>query len=230
MIPIKTLQPVRSKAYVTYGLIAVNSLVFLWLLTQSQQQLGQTFYALSAVPCEISRNFFSVETLLDMFRSMFLHGSWMHLVGNMTYLWIFGRNAEDYFGHRRFLALYIGAGFLATLTEIMVNAGLCVPMVGASGAIAGVLGSYLLLYPGSRVRIMIIFFRFFPRFYNIPALVVLGFWFIIQLFNGITSLGASTLGGGVAFFAHIGGFVAGLVITFIYLMFNPPPDRTVYVD
>ncbi|GIL11762.1 MAG: rhomboid family intramembrane serine protease [Chloroflexota bacterium] len=230
MIPIKTLQPVRSKAYVTYGLIAINSLVFLWLLTQSQQQLGQTFYALSAVPCEISRNFLSVETLLDLFRSMFLHGSWPHLVGNMTYLWIFGRNAEDYFGHRRFLALYVGAGLLAALVEIMVNAGLCVPMVGASGAIAGVLGSYLLLYPGSRVRIMIIFFRFFPRFYNIPALVVLGLWFVIQLFNGIASLGAATLGGGVAFFAHIGGFVAGLIITFIYLMFNPPPDRTIYLS
>lgn len=230
MIPIKTLQPVRIKAYITYGLILLNGLIFLWQLTVSQAQLGQTYYALAAVPCEISRNFFSVETALDIFRSMFLHGSWTHLVGNMTFLWIFGRNVEEYFGHRKFLLLYVGLGFLAALTEIAVNAGLCVPMVGASGAIAGVLGAYLILYPGSRVKIMVIFFRFFPRFYNIPALVVLGFWFAIQLLNGITSLGVNTLGGGVAFFAHIGGFIAGLIAAFIYLMFNAPPDRTVYLD
>ncbi len=230
MIPIKTLHPVRTKGYVTYGLIVLNAAVFLWQLTLSQTQLGQTYYALAAVPCEISRNFLSVETLLDIFRSMFLHGSWTHLVGNMTFLWIFGRNVEDYFGHRKFFLLYLTAGFLAALTEVVVNTGLCVPMVGASGAIAGVLGAYLLLYPGSRVKIMIIFFRFFPRFYNIPALVVLGFWFVVQLFNGITTLGAATLGGGVAFFAHIGGFVTGLIATFFYLMFNKPPDRTVYTE
>ncbi|MBI5666738.1 MAG: rhomboid family intramembrane serine protease [Chloroflexi bacterium] len=230
MIPVKTLQPVRSKAYVTYGLIALNGLIFLWQLTLSQPQLKDTYYALAAVPCEISRNLLSVETLLDIFRSMFLHGSWAHLVANMTFLWIFGRNVEDYFGHRRFFLLYVATGFLAALTEVVINTGLCVPLVGASGAIAGVLGAYLILYPGSRVKIMVIFFRFFPRFYNIPALVVLGLWFVIQLFNGIASLGVTTLGGGVAFFAHIGGFIAGLVATFFYLMFNPPPDRTVYTD
>lgn len=177
------------------------------------------------VPCELSRSLFTPETLLDLVRSLFLHGSWLHLVGNMTYLWIFGRNVEEYYGHRRFFILYLVTGMLASLAETAVNAALCVPMIGASGAIAGVLGSYLLLYPGSQVRVMIIFFRFFPRFYNVPALVVLGFWFVIQLFNGLTSLGADTLGGGVAFFAHIGGFLAGAVITFVYLMFNPPPDR-----
>ncbi len=230
MIPIKTLQPVRIKAYVTYGLILVNGLVFLWQLTLSPRQLYETYYALAVVPCELSRSLFAPETLLDLVRSLFLHGSWVHLVGNMTYLWIFGRNVEEYYGHRRFFVLYLVAGALAALTETAVNAALCAPMIGASGAIAGVLGSYLLLYPGSRVRVMIIFFRFFPRFYNVQALVVLGFWFIIQLFNGLASLGADTLGGGVAFFAHIGGFLAGALITFVYLMFNPPPDRDVYVN
>lgn len=222
------MQPVRIKAYATYGLIALNGLVFLWQLTLTRGQLAQAWYEWSLVPCEISRNFVP-DMVLDFVRSMFYHGSWTHLVGNMTFLWIFGRNVEEYYGSRRFLALYVVTGFLAALAQIIVNTNLCVPMIGASGAIAGVLGSYLLLYPGTRVRVMIIFFRFFPRFYHIPALVVLGFWFVLQLFNGITTLGVDNLSG-VAFFAHIGGFIAGLVITFVYLMFNRPPDRTVYSE
>jgi membrane associated rhomboid family serine protease len=230
MIPVKTLHPVRIKAYGTYGLIALCGLVFLWEVFQPRAELARAFFALAVVPCELTRSFLSPETLLDLVRGMFLHGSWTHLVGNMSFLWVFGRNVEEYFGTRRFLLLYLGFGFLASLVEALIHPNLCVPMIGASGAIAGVLGSYLILYPGSRVKIMVIFFRFFPRFYNIPALVVLGFWFVLQLFNGIASLGVETLGGGVAWFAHIGGFIAGLAATFVWLMFNPPPDRTIYLD
>jgi membrane associated rhomboid family serine protease len=229
VIPINTLQPPRTKGYITYGLILLNTLVFIWQITLSQSQLSSTYFSLALVPCQIGGMPVG-ETLLDAFRSMFLHGSWTHLIGNMTFLWIFGRNIEDYLGHRTFLLFYLLAGFAAAFAETLVNSNLCVPMIGASGAIAGVLGAYLILYPGTRVRVMIIFFRFFPRFYNIPALVVLGFWFVLQLFNGITSLGVDTAGGGIAFFAHIGGFVAGLIGAFIYTMFNPPPHRSIYKE
>jgi rhomboid family protein len=230
MLPVNTLQPVRNKAYVTYGLLLVNALVFLWETAQPASQLNATFLKYAAVMCQVAQNPIAGESFLGIFRSMFFHGSWTHLVGNMTFLWIFGRNVEDYFGHRKFLLLYIIWGFIAAFAETLVNSGLCIPMIGASGAIAGVLGSYLILYPGTRVRVLIIFFRFFPRFYDIPSLVVLGFWFVIQLFNGIASLDPNTISGGVAFFAHIGGFVGGLVVAFIYLMFAKPPERVTYID
>lgn len=230
MLPVNTLHPVRKPSYVTYGLLVLNALVFFWELTQTRTQLNAAFLDYAAVMCQVARSPISPETTLDILRSMFFHGSWLHLVGNMTFLWIFGRNVEAYFGHARFLVLYLVWGFMAAFAETAINSGLCVPMIGASGAIAGVLGSYLILYPGTRVRVLIVFFRFFPRFYNIPALLVLGYWFIIQLFNGVLSLGADTLGGGVAFFAHIGGFVGGLLLAFIYTMFNPPPERVTYVD
>jgi membrane associated rhomboid family serine protease len=232
MIPVVALHPIRRKAYITYGLILVNALVFLWELTLSDAQLFQAYYNLSVVPCQIGAVPLFPETALDLLRSMFLHGSWVHLVGNMTFLWIFGRNVEDYLGHRKFLLLYLFWGVVAALSQVVISTGSCTPMIGASGAIAGVLGSFLLFYPGTRVRVMVIFFRFFPRFYDIPSLFVLGFWFVLQLFNGIASLGVDAVGasGGVAFFAHIGGFVAGLVTAFIYTMFNPPPRRVTYVD
>jgi membrane associated rhomboid family serine protease len=229
MIPINTLQPTRNKGYVTYGLILLNALVFIWEITLSQRQLSEAFRSLALVPCQIGGAPIT-ETFLDTFRSMFLHGSWAHLIGNMTFLWIFGRNIEDYLGHGKFLLMYVITGFIAAFTETVINTGLCVPMIGASGAISGVLGMFLLLYPGTRVRVMIIFFRFFPRFYDIPSLVVLGFWFVLQLFNGITTLGVDTAGGGIAFFAHIGGFIGGIALAFIYTMFNPPPKRPVYLD
>lgn len=230
MIPVNTLQPIRTKAYVTYGLVLVNILVFLWEVFQPPSELNAAIFKYAAVMCQVAQNPIAGETFLGIFRSMFFHGSWEHLIGNMTFLWIFGRNVEDYFGHRKFLLLYLVWGFIAAFAETLVNSNVCVPMIGASGAIAGVLGSYLLLYPGSRVRVMVIFFRFFPRFFDLPSLLVLGLWFVLQLFYGIGSLNVNSLGGGVAFFAHIGGFVGGLVIAFVYLMFNKPPERVIYVD
>jgi membrane associated rhomboid family serine protease len=227
MIPISTINnPTRRTPYFTYGLILVNVVVFLWELTQPWTELGSTFYALSVVPCDVARNFFSFETVLDILRGMFLHAGWMHLLGNMLYLWIFGTNVEDYYGWRWFLGLYVISGFAAALVQTLLWSHLCVPMVGASGAISGVLGSFLILYPGVRVRVGTIFYRSFV----VPAFLVLGIWFILQVFNGIASLGVSTIShGGVAFWAHIGGFLVGALIAFVFTLFVPPP-RVVGLD
>ncbi|MCB9451203.1 MAG: rhomboid family intramembrane serine protease [Anaerolineaceae bacterium] len=230
MLPVKALLRVQRPAYITYGLILVNILVFLWELTIPSNQLGLAFRQLAVVPCELGSNLLSPETGLDLLRSMFLHASWSHLIGNMAYLWIFGRHVEDYLGGRKFLGLYVLFGVIAAFSESLVNSTLCVPLVGASGAISGVLGSYLVLYPGSRVRVVIIFFRVLPRSFNAPALLVLGFWFLLNLLNGIATLSPDAISGGVAFFAHIGGFVAGIIVLFVYTMFSKPPETEIYTD
>jgi membrane associated rhomboid family serine protease len=225
MLPISTINnPTRRTPYLTYALMLANILVFLWETTKPLGELNTLFYTLSVVPCEITRNPLTLENAADIFRSMFLHASWLHLGGNMLYLWIFGSNVEDWFGRRAFLGLYFGSGIVAALTQTVLHANVCVPLVGASGAIAGVLGAFLVLYPGVRVRVGVIFLRFFMKTFRLPALVVLGYWFLFQVFNGITSLGADTLaGGGVAFFAHIGGFLTGALIAFVATMFRPAP-------
>ena len=143
---------------------------------------------------------------------MFLHGGWLHLGGNMLYLWIFGDNVEDKLGHIRYLAFYIVCGLAASILHVFVDSTSIVPTVGASGAIAGVLGAYLLLFPRARVVTLIPIFVFI-QVAELPALLVLGFWFVMQFFNGLMSLGYQTAGmGGVAWWAHIGGFVAGLAL------------------
>lgn len=229
MIPIRSLQPIQKRSYVTYGLILVNLLVFAWEITVPPAQLNQFFYHLAVVPCQLGNNFFSFDTLLDMLRTLFYHAGWAHVSGNMVFLWIFGRNVEDYFGHARYLLLYLAWGFIAALAQAVVSPWLCAPLVGASGAIAGVLGSYLVLYPGSRVRILD-FFLLFPRISNIPAYVMLGFWFLLQLLDGIAALNIDAAVGGIAFWAHIGGFIAGFVVTFIFTMFRRPPEVQVYTN
>ncbi|OLD59222.1 MAG: hypothetical protein AUI33_16740, partial [Ignavibacteria bacterium 13_1_40CM_2_61_4] len=144
--------------------------------------------------------------------SMFLHGGWLHLGGNMLYLWIFGDNVEDELGHVRYLLFYLACGWIATLTHAYLNSASNVPSIGASGAIAGVLGAYLLMFPHGRV-LALVPFGFFTRITELPALVVLGLWFVLQLFSGVATLGARTAhSAGVAFWAHIGGFVAGVVL------------------
>ncbi|MFH0989766.1 MAG: rhomboid family intramembrane serine protease [bacterium] len=144
--------------------------------------------------------------------SLFLHGGWLHLGGNMLYLWIFGDNVEDKLGHGRFIVFYLLTGFSASVLHIVIDPGSAIPTIGASGAISGVLGAYLLLFPGVRVLTVIPIFIFL-QFVELPALVILGFWFVMQFFNGILSLGFETSGmGGVAWWAHIGGFAAGLIL------------------
>ena len=148
---------------------------------------------------------------LSVLTSMFLHGGWMHVIGNMLYLWIFGDNVEDRLGHARFLLFYLASGCAAALLQVVFNPSSQVPMLGASGAIAGVMGAYFVLYPESRVLTAVFVFVFFDLV-EIPAIFFLGIWFVMQLLSGVGSLGISSTGGGTAFWAHVGGFVVGAVV------------------
>jgi rhomboid family protein len=231
MIPMRTLNnPTRRMPYLTYGLIVINLLVFIWETRMPQAELYRTFYALSAVPCEITSNFLSLQTGLGLFRSMFLHVSWLHLIGNMMYLWIFGSNVEDFFGHKWFIASYVVGGIAAALTQTLFYSNQCVPMVGASGAVFAVLGMYIILYPATKVRVAVLYLWPFVRTFAIPALVVIGLWFAEQVLTGIGSLVlGDTLSGGVATFAHIGGFIFGLLFAFVFTLFAPRPQQPVAV-
>lgn len=223
MLPLKDLNPTRRVPFITYALIAVNVIVFLWEQTQSTAALQSTFLQLSVVPAQVLRAPFALDTVLDFLRSMFFHGGWLHLLGNMLYLWLFGDNIEDRLGAVGYLGFYFLSGIAASTAQILIDPDSTIPMIGASGAIAGVLGGYLIMYP--RVRVQgIILLGIFSRTANWPAWSVLGLWFVMQLFNGLVSLGVMTATtGGVAFFAHIGGFVAGIALIAIFLLLFPQP-------
>jgi membrane associated rhomboid family serine protease len=204
MFPISDVIPSRTTPVVTVGLIVVNALVFLYqqAMPEPALQLFVARYAL--VPA-----WFSVPAL---FTSQFLHAGWMHVIANMLYLWIFGDNVEDRLGHVPFLVFYLGAGAVAALLQTLFNPFSAVPMVGASGAIAGVMGAYFVLYPHSRV-LTFVFLLIFVDLIEIPAIFFLGIWFLMQLLSGVGSLGVSNAAaGGTAFWAHVGGFVAGLLV------------------
>lgn len=207
MFPIRDHNPSGRTPYVTYALIALNIAVFLsyWPFLQTDAQFGQFYYTWALVP-EIFLSGQQPHTLLT---SMFLHGGWMHLAGNMLFLWIFGDNMEDEMGHGRFLGFYLAAGIAAAACQIGSDPQSLVPMVGASGAIAGVMGGYLLMFPKAKVDVLFIFVIFF-RIFPVRAWLVLGVWIAVQIFSGATT---PTDGGGVAYWAHIGGFAAGLVLT-----------------
>jgi membrane associated rhomboid family serine protease len=213
--PLKDDNPTSTFPVVTVGLILANCLVFYHQLTLSLPA-GQRFvFEWGAIPYQIIHGEILsgrglVPPFVTLFSSMFLHGGFMHLIGNMLYLWIFGNNIEDTLGHFRFLTFYLLAGLSAALIQVLSDPQSTTPMIGASGAVAGVLGAYLLLFPQARI-LTLMFIFFFIRMIRVPALIVLGFWFLMQLL-GVTS-GAET---GVAFFAHIGGFVAGLVMIKVF--------------
>lgn len=231
MLPIGTLRPAHNRPYVTYGLIALNAIVFLYTVFISDAQLQNVFLTFGTVPARVTQHPFSPDTWLSLFASMFLHGGLLHFLGNMTFLWAFGPNVEDHFGKPLFIGSYFLGGLAASFAQIAINSTSPVPMIGASGAIAGVMGCYLLLYPGVKVRVYVPLFRIFGFTTNVAALFVLGFWFVLQLFNGALSLGVpAAVGGGVAFFAHIGGFVAGLLLTFVHMARIPPPRVSVLGD
>ena len=193
----------RTFPYVTYGLIAANVLIFLVELAG-----GDAFVeAWSFVPVRFLTN--PAGDAITIFSSMFMHAGWVHLGGNMLYLWIFGDNVEDRFGHLQYLAFYLVCGIAATFAQLAFSLGSDIPNLGASGAIAGVLGAYLLLFPGRRVTVMMGY-----GVTQLPAVIVIGLWFVLQLFSGIGSIGAAADTGGVAFMAHVGGFVAGYVLAF----------------
>ncbi len=224
MIPLFDNIPVRRFAVVTYGLIAANFAVFLWELGSRSSRIDHyAFY-----PCAVSGPCHAQATghlawPEGVFTSMFLHVSWLHILGNMLFLWIFGNNVEDVMGRLRFLVFYLGAGYVAALTQAWVTlhfAGVdaaSVPNVGASGAIAGVLGAYLVLLPHARVLTLL--FGFLPV--PISAMLFLGFWFLFQLWEGGFSLTHPEAGGGVAFMAHVGGFVFG-ALSVRLLQVRPP--------
>lgn len=224
MMPLQDLNPTRRFPILTYVLIGLNVLVFVWEMSLTDAQLTQAFRDFAAVPANISRAPLSTESILDVIRSMFLHGGFEHIFGNMLYLYLFGDNIEDRLGKILFLILYFAAGFAAVAAQVVINTESTVPMVGASGAIAGVLGSYLVLFPTVKVRGIVPLGRV-ATMAEWPAFIVLGLWFVLQLFSGIASLGAEFQGGGVAFFAHIGGFVLGLVLTLIFITFVPQPPK-----
>ncbi len=221
MIPLHDLNPTRRFPILTYTLIALNVLVFLWQLSFSQAQLQVIFETLSVVPRNVAQAPFALETLLDMVRSMFFHGGWLHLLSNMLYLYLFGDNLEDRLGAILYLVLYFASGFAAGYAQVVIDPTSPIPLVGASGAIAGVLGGYLVLFPTVQVRGIIPLGYYFHQV-RWPAIAVLGLWFVMQLFSGLFSLG-NTAEGGVAFFAHIGGFVAGAVLVWLLNRIIPQP-------
>ena len=213
MLPLKDDNPKYSRPIVNYILIGLNILVFLYEISLGTQ-LKAFFYRYGIVPFEYThiRDIGIPSAIpINIFTSMFLHGGFLHLAGNMLYLWIFGDNVEDRMGHLRYLVFYLLSGIAAALAQIIINPSSTVPMIGASGAISGVLGAYVYLFPRARVYTLIPNPFLFGLFYSIvalPAFLLLGFWFIYQLFLGVMSLPFSS-GGGVAFFAHIGGFIFG---------------------
>lgn len=208
MIPLRDEIPTRRTPVVTYLLIAVNVLVFVWMLLAGEaQEALVNLYAM--VPAHFSDGV-SLADIGTIFTSMFMHAGFVHLAGNMLYLWIFGDNVEDSLGPGKYLAFYLVGGVVASVTHILINPGSQLPTVGASGAIAAVLGAYLVLYPGSQI-VTAIPLRFSIRLSVLPASVVLGLWFVLQFFDGVLALGGADVGG-VAVWAHIGGFVAGVVI------------------
>ncbi len=200
MFPVSDVIPSRTTPYVTITLIALNALAFLYELQFSEEGLQAFVMSFGVVPA-----YFSWMTVLT---SMFLHGGWLHFLGNMLYLWIFGDNVEDRLGHGLYLVFYLGCGTAAALGQVFTQPYSMVPMIGASGAIAGVMGAYFVLFPHSRV-LTAVFIVFFLDLIEIPAIFFLGIWFLMQFFSGIGSLGADAAAGGVAFWAHIGGFVVG---------------------
>ncbi len=215
MIPLRDTIPSRRAAWVMLALVHLNVLVFFWELWQGHAAEAW-LYRFGVVPSawvweQPSDVLELPQRLWTLVTSQFFHGGLLHLGSNMLYLWIFGDNVEDRLGHGRFLLLYLGSGIVAATTQLLMNPGSSVPMIGASGAIAGVLGAYFLLFPFAKIVTLVPMFLVWQTI-EIPAFVFLGFWFVIQWIQGLPSLGASATAGGVAWWAHVGGFVSGLAL------------------
>jgi membrane associated rhomboid family serine protease len=213
MLPIGD-QNVRgaSPPLVTWLLIGLNALVFVYELFLPSGQLEQFFFTYAVVPAQImeAQNLFSLVT------SMFLHGGWAHIVGNMIFLAIFGDNVEAILGKVLYLLFYLAGGLAASMAHVLVNQGSLIPSLGASGAMAAIMGAYVVMFPGARVRVLI-FFGFFATIRRVTAVLFLGIWFLSQFLNGVASLGPATAQtAGVAYWAHIGGFVVGLLVGVVF--------------
>jgi membrane associated rhomboid family serine protease len=208
MIPLRDVIPSRTTPYVTIGIIVLNALMFLWELSVGSQA-NLFVYTFGLVPADF--------TWTHVFTSMFVHGGWLHFGGNMLYLWIFGDNVEDRMGHGRFVVFYLLCGIAAALAQTAMAPDSTVPMVGASGAIAGVMGAYFVLYPRSRIVTLVPLF-IFVQIMEVPAILFLGIWFLMQFISGVGSVAtvATRNSGGVAFWAHVAGFVTGVVAVMVF--------------
>jgi len=212
MIPLKDDNPTSRRPTVTYFIIGLCVLIFLVQLSSQSYKTGQLFYSYGLIPSVLMGNnqlpvdLFAIPSWLTIFTSMFMHGGFMHLAGNMLYMWIFADNIEDNLGPKKFLFFYILSGVAAGMTQVLMDTHSQVPMIGASGAIGGVLGAYLINHPNAKVLVLIPF-GFFSQFIKIRALYVLIFWFILQFISS---------GGGVAYAAHIGGFVSGVILILFF--------------
>jgi len=218
MIPLKDDNPTSNKPIVTYFLIGLCVIIFLIQLSSQSYKTGQLFYSYGLIPSvlmghnQLPMDLYTVPAYFTIFTSMFMHGGFMHLLGNMLYMWIFADNIEDNLGPYKFLIFYLLAGIGAAMTQVLMDTQSQVPMIGASGAIGGVLGAYLINHPNARVLVLIPF-GFFTQLIKIRALYVLGFWFILQFISS---------GGGVAYAAHIGGFISGMILI---LFFNKKNNK-----
>jgi membrane associated rhomboid family serine protease len=230
VIPLRDENPHFLTPYATYAIVGLN--VLAWVLVQglgSEPRLAESVCTLGLVPGELLQTVPAGAAVpigggaacvvtdtphwATVFTHMFLHGSWMHIIGNMWFLWIFGNNVEDSMGHVRFVVFYLLSGLAAAALQVFASPESGIPMVGASGAIGGVMGAYVLLYPRVNVH-MLFWFGFYVTTFAIPAIWMLGYWFLVQIIGGVGSIGAQ--GGGVAFWAHVGGFVAGAILVLIF--------------
>ncbi|MFZ3342271.1 MAG: rhomboid family intramembrane serine protease [Terriglobales bacterium] len=229
MIPLRDDQPSFSTPFVNYFLIVLNVLIFVWELSVGHRALNGFLNEFGVIPEQtiavLTGHAYAspVTAILPLFTSMFLHGSFLHVGGNMLFLWIFGDNVEDYLGHFPYLVFYLLSGLAAAITHILLNANSTLPIIGASGAIAGVMGAYFILYPRARVLV------WFPPifFFHVPAWLMLGYWFLVNFLSGTSTSIAETgqSAGGIAFWAHVGGFVAGMLMVKI---FSERPGRYRY--
>lgn len=214
MFPLHDDNPTEINPVITIGLIVICVLVYLWQTSLGQELSQMMIYSLGVIPAvllnstELSSDLYILPAELTILTSMFMHGGFFHLAGNMLYLWIFGNNVEDSMGHFRFIIFYLLCGTAAALTQAFIDPASEIPMIGASGAISGVLGAYLLLYPHAKVLVIIPIIVFIQTF-RIPAMFVLIFWFLMQLLSSSTAVSGE---GGTAWWAHIGGFITGMVL------------------
>jgi membrane associated rhomboid family serine protease len=232
VIPLRDRNPTRRTPIVTISLIVACFIAFAIELSITagggDPALERFFERWGAVPADITAaleagDYFS-RPVLSIFTSMFLHGGWLHILGNMLFLWIFGNNVEDRLGRLPFLIFYLVGGITAALAQVVIDPQSSVPLVGASGAIAAALGAYIVLFPGARI-LSLVFLGFFYQLLEVPAVILLGFWFLLQLVNGFGSFGAGTAQGGVAFFAHIGGFALGVVVGLLLRVVGAGAER-----
>ena len=233
MIPIGDSARRRTTPYVNVGIIIACVLVFLYELSLSTIDVGRFFQDWGVVPVQLVDWLESpsvVEEPSTVVTSMFIHGGWLHLIGNMLFLWVFGDNVEDAMGHGRYLVFYLLAGLAATALQVFGDQESFIPMVGASGAIAGVLGAYLVLYPRATVSVLIPWLWFFGAF-PVPAAFLIVFWFLLQLLSGVATLGAAAgATEGIAFWAHVGGFIAGVVLVWAFRRQKPRRRRQPTAD